>query len=164
MALTWPTDIDDDGTGTTGTIRNNAWLQTLAAALNAWAWDTYSPGWTSTGTAPVLGNGTLTGQYFKIGKWYIVEIVFTPGSTTTFGTGNYRFSVPTAAAAGAPILGITEAFDSGVGDFVGKTRAVTTTTFAILTGGGSATVWGQTSPMTWVNGDSARFLVAYRAA
>lgn len=165
MALTWPTDTDDDGTGTTGTIHNNAWLQAMATALNAWAWDSYSPTWASSGVAPVLAAGTLTGRYMAIGKLYIVEIVFTPGVGTTFGTGNYTWTVPTAAAAGAPILGIAEAFDSGTGNFLGTTRAVTTTTFQVMTGGGVTTVWGQTSPMTWVtSADTARFLVAYRAA
>ena len=61
------------------------------------AWTAYTPTWTSSGTAPALGNGTLTGRYQQNGKSAQYEIRLTAGSTTTFGTGNYNFSLPTAA-------------------------------------------------------------------
>jgi hypothetical protein len=34
MAVVFSTDTDDDGTGTTGTIHNNAWKQAMATAIN----------------------------------------------------------------------------------------------------------------------------------
>lgn len=59
---------------------------------------TYTPTWTSTGTAPAIGNGSLTGRYMKIGRMVFCEINMIAGSTTTFGTGNYSFSLPVQAA------------------------------------------------------------------
>jgi hypothetical protein len=164
MAITRITDTDDDGSGTTGTIHNNAWLQTVFDAIELnWAWDTYTPSWTASSVNPAIGNGTISGRYFAIGKLVIAEIILTPGSTTTFGTGDYRLTVPTAAAAGAPIIGVADAADAGTANHIGVTRQITTTTFAVLVTA-SASIWGTTVPMTWANGDSARFLVAYRAA
>jgi len=58
------------------------------------AWTPYTPSWTSTGTAPAIGNGTLTGAYVQIGKWVQFRIQVTFGSTTTFGTGGLQVSLP----------------------------------------------------------------------
>ncbi|MFE4701470.1 hypothetical protein ACFRIC_30850 [Streptomyces sp. NPDC056738] len=70
------------------------------------AWTTYVPTWTSSGTAPALGNGTMVGRYMKIGRTVICHINMTTGSTSTYGTGNYNWSLPfTAANAGASIVG-----------------------------------------------------------
>jgi hypothetical protein len=164
MAITRQVDTDDSGAGTDGTIHNNSWLQGIYDSIeDTWAWDTYSPTWTGTGSNPAIGNGTLTGRYFQIGKLYVVEIILTPGSTTTYGTGDWRLTVPTAAAAGAPMLGVADASDAGTANHGGFTRQISTTTFAVIESA-TADVWGQTQPFTWVNGDSARFLVVYRAA
>ncbi|WP_406365310.1 hypothetical protein [Streptomyces sp. NBC_00645] len=70
------------------------------------AWTAYTPVWTTSGTAPALGNGTLTGRYLKIGRTVIVHVSWTAGSSTAYGTGNYNFTVPfAAAAAGASLIG-----------------------------------------------------------
>lgn len=69
------------------------------------AWTSYTPAWTST-TNPVLGNGTLIGRYMKFGRTVICHINLITGSTTTYGAGNYNWSLPfTAANAGASLLG-----------------------------------------------------------
>jgi hypothetical protein len=57
-------------------------------------WTSYTPVWGSTGTAPAIGNGTLSGLYLQVGKTVHVIIHFKAGSTTTFGTGVYNFSLP----------------------------------------------------------------------
>jgi len=58
------------------------------------SWTSYTPTWTTSGTAPSLGNGTLTGGYLAIGKILFFRIQFQPGSTTTFGSGGYSFALP----------------------------------------------------------------------
>ena len=83
------------------------------SAGNLGAWTAYTPTWTGT-TDPVIGNGTLTGAFAQIGKVVNFRIVITMGSTTTFGTGAYRFGVPVTAAASA--VGIY----TPVGDFMGQ--------------------------------------------
>ena len=70
----------------------------LAALTQQAAWTAYTPTWTSSGTAPAKGNGTLVGYYAKVGRVVTVKIALTSGSTTTFGTGAYLFSLPLPAA------------------------------------------------------------------
>lgn len=60
------------------------------------AWTSYSPAWSSSGTAPALGNGTLVGRHRKLGRTVDVLIRLTWGSTTTGGTGEWRFTLPFA--------------------------------------------------------------------
>ena len=58
------------------------------------AWATYTPSWTSTGTQPVMGNGSSVGRYRRIGTTGFLNGVLTAGTTTTFGTGEWRLSLP----------------------------------------------------------------------
>ncbi|MFG2589044.1 hypothetical protein [Streptomyces sp. NPDC048438] len=60
------------------------------------AWTVYTPTWTAS-TDPVLGNGTLTGRYLKIGRTVQVSVLLTCGSTTTYGSGAWNFGLPFAA-------------------------------------------------------------------
>lgn len=62
------------------------------------AWTAYTPAWTAS-TNPAIGNGTITGRYMKIGRTVLVEINLICGSTTTFGSGSWNFSLPAASAA-----------------------------------------------------------------
>lgn len=57
----------------------------------------YTPTWSSTDIQPVLGNGTIYGRYALLGKLVHLYIELTMGSTTTYGTGTYRFSLPIAS-------------------------------------------------------------------
>lgn len=58
------------------------------------AWNTYSVSWTGETTNPSLGDGTLNGRYKTHGKtvFFFIELVI--GTTTTLGTGAWRFSLP----------------------------------------------------------------------
>ena len=58
-------------------------------------WTTYTPSWTSSGTQPSIGNGTLTGRWRRVGDSMEVEIYHLVGSSTSNGTGNYYWSLPT---------------------------------------------------------------------
>lgn len=66
---------------------------------------TYTPTLTAAGTAPALGNGTLSGVYSRQGSTTTVEITFTVGSTTTLGTGGLRFSLPQVRYSGTIAYG-----------------------------------------------------------
>lgn len=57
----------------------------------------YIPAWTAVTTNPVLNNGQLTGSYSLVGKLVFFKIFLMAGSTTTFGLGDYRLSLPFAA-------------------------------------------------------------------
>lgn len=137
--------VSDFPTATDARIDTKIAANTAAlAALDA-AWTAYTPAWTSTGTAPALGNGTLTGSYRKVGsKTVFYKIRLTPGSTTTFGTGSYLLSLPAVAKS-------TAAYDN-VGGVVanianirysGAAAISSSTTVLLLIG---STLMGPTTP------------------
>lgn len=72
--------------------------------LGSWggAWTAYTPVWTGATTNPVIGNGTLSGQYLQMGKvvHVVIEAIF--GTTTTFGSGQWIVSLPVAIKTTAP--------------------------------------------------------------
>ena len=57
-------------------------------------WTTYTPVWSTSGTSPSLGDGTLKGLWRRAGDSMEIIIRLTFGSTTTPGTGNFQFSIP----------------------------------------------------------------------
>ncbi|MGP4090193.1 hypothetical protein [Streptomyces sp. KR55] len=73
------------------------------------AWTAYTPSWLSSGTAPAIGNGTIVGRYMKVGRTVFLGIHWTAGSTTTYGSGNYTFSLPANSAnAGLATIGVAQ--------------------------------------------------------
>jgi hypothetical protein len=62
-------------------------------------WKAYTPTWASSGTQPVIGNGTITANYCLIGAKAVgFHILLQAGTTTTQGTGNQTLTLPFAAA------------------------------------------------------------------
>ncbi len=135
-------------------------LAALSGAANA-EWTLYTPAWTSTGTTPAIGNGTLAGRYINPQVNLIVaEIRLVAGSTTTFGTGDWRLSLPVSASTAEQDYGTGSAYllDSGTTERCGSCRVLTATTIGIYspTGAVSATV-----PWTFANGDQVRLSISY---
>jgi hypothetical protein len=69
------------------------------AAVDLTEWTNYTPVWTSSGTTPTLGNGTLTGRYVAAGDTCFVRCYLKIGSTSNLGSGAWGFSLPFSAAA-----------------------------------------------------------------
>jgi len=64
------------------------------------AWTAYTPVWSTTGTAPTVGNATLSGRYRVMGKTMDVWLKFVWGSTSvSASSGLWRFSLPFAPLA-----------------------------------------------------------------
>ena len=149
----------------------------LSGAGTSWSWQTYTPSWSSSGTQPAIGNGTLTGSYVKIGKVVIFEMYFKAGSTTTFGTGNFYWTFPVAEDSMYQTATVNRSFHGG-GYFernsiqgYGSAHGFTNGTvgsgkFSIgYTGtNGQASIISQTAPFTWSNGDYINFSGYYKAA
>lgn len=57
----------------------------------------YTPSWTSTGTAPTIGNGTIDGLFAEAGKFVTWSVSIVGGSTTGWGTGTYSITLPRVA-------------------------------------------------------------------
>ena len=132
------------------------------------AWTAYTPSWTSTGTAPVLNNGTIVGRSMKIGRTVIAHINLTTGSTTTYGSGDYSLSLPaTAANAGATYVG--NAHLLGSSRYAGHILIIPSATAATCSFPTSSSVsthsiWGQGAPLTLASGAQARITFAYETA
>lgn len=127
------------------------------------AWTSYSPAWTAATTNPTIGNGSIVGSYIQAGKLVIGRIKITVGSTTTVGTGAYRFSIPVTASTSSD-----DAIGSGVyNDASGTTYSVslrlqTSTTFTAVQGGTGGLT--PSSPVVPANGDIYSFQFTYEAA
>lgn len=130
------------------------------------AWASYTPVWSAVTTQPVLGNGTLTGNYFQAGKLVHVRIVLNPGSTTTFGTGLYRLSLPVTPKVNGLLSACCEDLSSGT-RWAGQARIITASAtgdnmrIVVAPNTGGVT---EAAPFTWANGDLLILSGSYEAA
>lgn len=136
-------------------------------SLTAPGYTSWSPAWTTTGAAPALGNGTLTGDYRRAANADIVRVRFTltMGSTTTFGTGTYFIGnlpfAPHASTIGKTV-GSLYILDSGVLDKIGGLKFEDLTKLTPISA--TAGVVTNTIPQTWANGDILRGDFEYQPA
>jgi hypothetical protein len=113
----------------------------------------YTVAWTSTsGTAPAIGNGTLTGDYEIRGKVCHVNIKLSAGSTTTFGNaGTWRFSLPATAARDS--VGDALVIDaSPATTYIGGVLVVSGSSLLIVTTPSGNAAFNV--PMTWAQSDN----------
>jgi hypothetical protein len=152
----------NNGYGTAGQIVVSNGSGNLPSFQTIGGTATYTPVWSSNGTAPVLGNGTLTGKYSTVGNMVFVTINGVMGSTTTYGTGNYTWTLPVASASdGFLLLGSAECNAGASGAFfTGVSFNGTTTIIQAVTNAGTA-IWGQTTPGVWQSGNNYRLSLAY---
>lgn len=144
---------------------------------SAWAapgdWIAYTAAWTSTGTPPVAGNGVFSGRWTRIGRTIHLQLYVIFGNTSNAGSGEWRFSLPVAAAA----LG------SGTRGWAGSAWGVNPGTAywpgTVVVEGGASVLsiigptsadgstgarWGATVPYTWSNAHYLNMSVTYEAA
>ena len=124
-------------------------------------WTSYTPTWSSSGTQPVLNNGTITGKYIRSGKFVTANVNLTMGGTTTFGTGTYFLSLPITAASTADV-GAALIYDSSV-DTNRRAGAAVLSTTSLVAFYADGTV-AATVPFTWASSDVLRFTITYEAA
>jgi hypothetical protein len=128
------------------------------------AYTAYTPAWTSSGTQPAIGNGTIVGRWVQLGKFVHGYALVTMGSTTTFGTGTYSISLPAAAAASMATGVAGTALGNRAGGYVGTPIFATLSTVFIYTPAQPTSVWSPTVPATWANGDTMAINFSYEAA
>ena len=136
-------------------------------SLNAPGWTSYgSIAWSSSGTQPALGNGTLVGRYRRTtdSDLVIFEFRLVCGSTTTFGTGTYFISVPVTPSATATTNATGHGYilDSGTQDKICGLKFEDNTKLTPV--GASGGVVTSTNPQTWANGDQLKGWIAYEPA
>ncbi|MGW8326467.1 hypothetical protein ACWGLE_01025 [Streptomyces sp. NPDC055897] len=155
------------------------WLagQRITAGLlnnDAGQWTSYTPTWTSSsGAAPVLGNGTLDGEYSLNGSTCTIRVSLIGGSTTTWGGGLHRFALPFTAAslanANFSYVGSVLASDVGTFYYPGICRILSAGTFVMAISpntstGAAPAEWNATRPFTWGSGDYLSLECTYRPA
>jgi len=75
-------------------------------------WTAYTPTWTGSSGNPVIGNGIITGLWRRVGSDMEVQIYVYSGSTTTFGSGLYSWTIPSGYTIDtAKVLGFVIAVD-----------------------------------------------------
>lgn len=142
----------------------DARLDTLEAGPAAWS--AYTPAISASTTPPTMGNGTLTGRYSQQGKNVNVRIECTFGSTSTFGSGVYFFSLPVAPKLNSLLSGIF--LDSSAGSArYGLTchiiLASATGSNMRLAIDGTTNVVGASLPVVVANGDTIILAGTYEA-
>jgi len=134
----------------TGNAFNNFQFTTLR---------TFVPTWTASSSNPVIGNGTLAGEFFIANGICQVTVTMTAGSTTTFGSGIWSFALPVTCRSINMQRGSAIALDAGVIYYAGSADAAGTglqATFDQATSQTQATI-----PFTWASGDSLSMTVSY---
>lgn len=123
----------------------------------------YTPTWTSAGTQPALGNGTIVGTYDRNGRDIHANGQLVIGSTSTFGTGEYRFSLPFPNVGGVH-LGTALILDSGTAFYTGVCLTENGQSYVAITTDGAGTQVQQTVPITFAAGDIIRWDISYRCS
>jgi hypothetical protein len=168
----YPTSVPSFTTKSAGQTIGSAHMngvqdEIVAIGTDLLTWTSYSPTWGNTGTANVLGDGSVLGKWARHGKTIHVSIAFVWGSTTVAGNGAFTFTLPVTAAG---LLGTIDAAgggtltDASVGQYGAIVALLTTLTVFVIptnvvSNGISATV-----PFTWTAPDGASFAFRYQAA
>ncbi|NEB83976.1 hypothetical protein G3I43_07260 [Streptomyces anulatus] len=144
--------------GTTGTLVQQGWTA-------------YTPTWTAAVSNPAIGNGLLRGAWMRSGKTISLRIHMVAGSSTTYGSGAWRFALPappfTLDSSSMYHVGSAMLIDQSTGaDYPGTCFCNATDQFlgvSTAIGGSSAQpgAVAATVPFTWANGDSLHLQITY---
>lgn len=152
-----PTIMSNAFAAGTGVTNNGAVATATIDQTNA----SYTPAWSSSGTLPVLGNGTITGSYDQNGKDIHAFGILTMGSTTTYGTGVYRMSLPFPNVGGRR-MGTARVADSGGAYYVGVALVDTNWDYVEITIHNTVAQVQPTIPITFATGDAIDWDITYR--
>ena len=149
-------DGDTAGGVLSGTFPNPGFAAT--------AWTSYTPTWTAIVTNPVIGNGTIQAAYIQIGKIVFVRVTITGGTTTTWGSGGYAFSLPVAVVSIDFPFGLGMVKDVGIANYSCSSSIADTTHVNMLVDTTGLFV-GPTIPISSPGaGDIFSFMAIYEAA
>jgi len=136
-------------------------------------WTSYPAAWSASGTAPALGNGTLSAAYTLRGDECHVSIRQVMGTTTSYGTGQFRWSLPftstTLPHASMFWTGSAMAGDAGTAYYPGVCRLLSGSNLVMCINpatatGSSTTEWNASRPHTWGSGDYLGLDLTYQIA
>lgn len=148
--------------------RGNEWerLVDQVIGLSDMGWSTWTPSWTSDGTQPALGNGTITGRVRKYDEVDKVDatILLTMGSTTTYGTLAWHFNLPVAMSTASKTDAVAwgAAYDASSTAIYAINGRIESNVWRMGSGGGSVVL--STVPMTWATSDILILNFSYEPA
>ncbi|RPG34612.1 MAG: hypothetical protein CBB72_006980 [Muricauda sp. TMED12] len=118
----------------------------------------YDIAWTASSTDPTIGNGELKGRYVLSGSTCTVFVELTIGSTTTFGSGDFRFSVPFRSVFGSRAYGSGLILNDVVQNIIPQVNSASSVA-ALYDENGN--ILSASSPSPWSAGDTIRFQITY---
>ncbi|MFD1277474.1 hypothetical protein ACFQ51_52925 [Streptomyces kaempferi] len=133
-------------------------------------WQPYTPAWTGSTTNPVVGaNGALVGRWTRLpNRTAIVSVRLATGSSTTYGSGTYAFSLPIASADDIVEYSGTARLSAGatyIGQVaVGANSSAVNVTFPTAATPANASNMTPTLPATLASGHILRFNLTYQHA
>lgn len=130
-------------------------------------WQTYAPTWASgSNPQPAIGNGTLVARYVQIGKWVHLRLRLIAGATTTFGTGDWSFSLPVNSVnlANVESFGPCVTLDAGTAYKLDAANIASNASIMRIINIAAGSFYNPTSPMAWANTDFLNISITYQAA
>lgn len=119
--------------------------------------------WKGDSVDPAIGNGTLTANYQRQGNQVTINIDLTAGTTTTFGTGQWYFTLPFPMVGNNAAQGSVRFLDSSASTFftaISLIDVASPTKLRVLANNTSADV-GPTVPITWATSDQLHISLTY---
>jgi hypothetical protein len=129
-------------------------------------WSAYTPVWTAASVNPVIGNGSITGSYYVIGKTCFVRVRVVMGSTTTYGTGAWYISLPVTAASAYGVIMPATMLNNGITWYSGLVNGgrlgnTSITEIQWQNTGGTADGISSSIPFVWGSTDEFEFNGSY---
>jgi hypothetical protein len=124
----------------------------------------FTPTWTATGSNPAIGNGTLEGKYMRVGKQCFAKYRLVAGSTTTFGSGEWNFSLPFNAQLDGINIGVIcggYSEDNAVAGYRIYGANINTSQQLRPFNGTGISPYNSTTPFSWGNTDYLQFAIVY---
>lgn len=118
-----------------------------------------STSWTASVSNPTQGNGNMNSRYIVhdgvLDLWMVVNF----GTTTTVGSGTYRFGLPFIFRSGLGVgtdivVGSCAILDAGTTRYVGAVLATDNQAYLELIVDANAAKVSHNNPIAWANGDS----------
>jgi hypothetical protein len=127
----------------------------------------YTPTWTASVSNPAIGDGSLSGRYIRRGKLCLLRMQMIAGASTTFGSGNWSFSIPFQVAAGGFYMGIARLYDNGAAyytKYMPRLSGDETALLSFFSDGSTIITLTAAYPFTWTANDSLFIQIEYEVA
>ncbi len=123
----------------------------------------YSGAWTGASSNPAIGDGTSYFFSVREGRNVTVYAGATMGSTTTYGSGAWRFSLPEPCSGSVNCIGSAIMYDSSATKYYSGVSLIGAggTYLTIAPDEGTAGDVTASAPFTWASGDFIRTQITY---